>query len=82
VSDFSKSSAGDETTKGQTVSLEAHAAKLNAIGLLAQPLDDAELGTASNETVADTTAGGSGDDAGARYQDAQTSTDDSSDSWR
>src|SRR6266403_1474620 len=82
ASDFSKTSAEDETAKGPAASSEAHAAQLDPTGLLAQPHDDApKPSTARNEAVADASAGrggGGGDDADSRHHDAHTSIDDSS----
>jgi hypothetical protein len=81
TSDLSRTGAEDETAKGPTASLEAHAAQLNPTGLLAQPHEEdaPEPSTARDEAVADASAaGGGGDDAGSRHHGAHTSIDDSS----
>src|SRR5438105_2772268 len=83
ASDLSKTSAEDETAKGPAASSEAHAAQLDATGLLAQPHEDApKPSTARSEAVAAAMGGGGGggggDDADSRYHDAHTSIGDSS----
>src|SRR5712675_415592 len=86
ASDSSKASAEAETAKGPAASSEAHAARLDQIGIPAQSDEDAPRPSiARNEAVADTSSGGGGDggggggdDADSRHHGAHTSIDDSS----